>query len=89
MESNVGNSQAHNDGDQKHASKDEVDTRFHEGQANAHKANDSSMHLFPSLPENKLLICFNRGRTNNRQQACTRREGSYFLDKEMEMLWEN
>merc|ERR1712230_58283 len=44
--SNVGNSQVYEDGDQKNASKSEMeqekkDSRFHEGKENSHKANDS------------------------------------------------
>ncbi|KAH7355019.1 hypothetical protein BKA65DRAFT_605042 [Rhexocercosporidium sp. MPI-PUGE-AT-0058] len=44
--SNVGNSQVYEDGDQKNAPQSQVeqekkDARFHEGKENSHKANDS------------------------------------------------
>jgi hypothetical protein len=47
MNSNVGNSQVYEDGDQKNVPRSEIeqekkDNRFHEGKENSHKANDSS-----------------------------------------------
>jgi len=47
MSSNVGNAQVYEDGDQKNVPRSEIeqekkDNRFHEGQENSHKANDSS-----------------------------------------------
>lgn len=49
MNSNVGNPQVYNDGDQKSYSQAEIDqqkqeARFHEGKEHSHKANDSSTH---------------------------------------------
>ena len=42
-QSNVGNSQVYEAGDQKNeSSSDSNENRFHEGQAHSHKANDSS-----------------------------------------------
>ncbi len=47
--SNVGQSQVYEAGDQKNVPRSEIeqekkDARFHEGQQNSHKANDSSGH---------------------------------------------
>lgn len=60
MQSNVGNSQVYNDGDQKNSSKAEVeqekkDARFHEGKEHSHKANDSSSYIAFQLVKNRLL----------------------------------
>jgi hypothetical protein len=48
--SNVGNSQVYEAGDQKNVSRSEIeqekkDNRFHEGKENSHKSNDSSKQL--------------------------------------------
>lgn len=50
-QSNVGNAQVYEAGDQRNVSKEEVeqekkDLRFHEGKENSHKANDSSKDTF-------------------------------------------
>ena len=50
MNSNVGNAQVYEDGDQTNVPRSEIeqekqDKRFHEGKENSHKANDSSEHL--------------------------------------------
>ena len=45
MQSNVGNPQVYESGDQKdHNDKSHKGDRFNEGQKNSHKANDSSRH---------------------------------------------
>ena len=95
MQSNVGNSQVYNDGDQKNTPKAEIeqekkDARFHEGQIHAHKANDSSMFILEWRLKNQITDLFCRGRTNYRQQAGARREGqslAYVVNGECTGYW--
>jgi hypothetical protein len=79
--SNVGNSQVYEAGDQRTVPDSQIqqekkDARFHEGKENSHKANDSSKYFVVDDSE-ACLTCINRGREIDRQQACSRREGSF------------
>jgi hypothetical protein len=61
--SNVGNSQIYEDGDQKNVPRSEIEQakkekRFHEGKDNSHKANDSSKR-------ERFCRCSAQGNTND------------------------
>lgn len=79
--SNVGNSQVYEDGDQKNApqskaEEEKKDARFHEGKENSHKANDSSKWLPSSIRWAWADLSPLRGRKNHCQQARSRGEGT-------------
>ena len=80
MNSNVGNAQVYEDGDQKNVPRSEIeqekqDKRFHEGKENSHKANDSSEHLRYIILQNHTESIA-RGPKIDCKQASSRTEGT-------------